>query len=83
MTIPSAASAGRSSWSHAASCRRTSSRIRTRSSASTSPGARPSIDRTVSARVELVLETGDANHEELVQVAGDDREEAHALEQRQ
>ena len=36
-----------------------------------------------SAHVLPALETGDADHEELVEVAGEDRQELHPLEQRQ
>ena len=32
--------------------------------------------------VDLVVQAGDADHEELVDVAGEDRAELHALEQR-
>ena len=38
--------------------------------------------RRVDAGVDLVVQAGDADHEELVEVRGVDREELHALEQR-
>jgi hypothetical protein len=45
-------------------------------------GREPVGPARVDAGVNLVVETGHAHHEELVEVVGVDREELHALEQR-
>ena len=52
------------------------------SAASTSRGDRPSADGDLQAHVGATLQPGDAHHVELVEVAGEDREELHPLEQR-
>ena len=42
----------------------------------------PVLQRRLDPRVDLVVQPGDADHEELVEVRGRDRAELHALEQR-
>src|SRR5437588_7503388 len=46
-------------------------------------GGEPIGSARVNAGIDLVVDAGDANHEELVEVGYEDREELDALDQRQ
>ena len=59
-----------------------SSSTRSRISAIVSDGDAPVVAGLLDAGVDLVVQTGDAHHEELVEVRRVDRAELHALEQR-
>ena len=64
-----------------AECSATSSRTRSRAAASCSAGVRPSGARGDGARLDLLAQAGDADLEELVEVAREDRQELRPLEQ--
>ena len=81
--MPSASSRGRDVVEEArARAGATSSRVRSASSASCSRVVRPSAERDRQARALPALQPGDAHHVELVEVAGEDRQELHPLQQR-
>ena len=82
ISMPSAASAGRSSRFQSLAWRLVSSVTRAFSAASAWDGREP-VDRpNGEPGCLLVHQAGDANHEELVEVGGEDRAELHPLEQR-
>ena len=62
---------------------RISSRVVDQIRSSTSRGIRPDAARTATPGRDPALEAGHPDHEELVEVAGEDRQEAGPLEQRQ
>ena len=80
--MPSSASAGCTSSRKQRACRSASSRVRSASVRQHLARRQPVGRRHLQAHVGAALQPGDAHHVELVEVAGEDGEELHPLQQR-